>query len=112
MPGVIVGLASKNVSEPQTACKQRPLHDGPLGYRATQIQYTMQRLACRSRANGAMLGLLVGDAAGVPLEFLGRVSPSQVENALLFPGGGVLRVGRYQVKVSHISSRQMRPSAA
>lgn len=85
--------------------------------RSTRIQsnvnqYTMQRLACRNRANGAMLGLLVGDAAGVPLEFLGRVSPGQVENALLFPGGGVLRVGRYQVKVSHISSRQIRPSAA
>lgn len=58
----------------------------------------MQTSASLDRAQGSMLGLLVGDAAGVPLEFLGRVSQKQVEDALLFPGGGVFRVGRYQVK--------------
>ena len=40
-------------------------------------------------ALGAILGALVGDAAGAPLEFLGR-KPTQmeVESAMLMPGGG------------------------
>lgn len=52
-------------------------------------------------ALGALLGAAVGDAAGAPLEFIGRISPEQADEALMMPGGGVLGVGPGQVCVSH-----------
>ncbi len=49
-------------------------------------------------ALGAVLGALVGDAAGAVLEFLGRdVGPADVERALAMPGGGTWRVAPGQV---------------
>lgn len=41
-------------------------------------------------AHGAVLGALIGDAAGSVLEFLGRApTPAECERALQMPGGGV-----------------------
>lgn len=49
-------------------------------------------------AYGALLGALVGDAAGAVLEFHGRpVTPADVDRALSMPGGGVWRVAPGQV---------------
>jgi ADP-ribosyl-[dinitrogen reductase] hydrolase len=49
-------------------------------------------------AMGAVLGALVGDAAGATLEFLGRKpTPAEVERALTMPGGGCWRVGPGQI---------------
>ena len=51
-----------------------------------------------SRALGALLGALVGDAAGATLEFLGRgVEPADVERALGMQGGGVLGTAPGQI---------------
>jgi galactokinase/mevalonate kinase-like predicted kinase len=46
-----------------------------------------------ARAKGAVIGALIGDAAGGVLEFIGR-APTQVEvaHALNMPGGGVNEV--------------------
>ena len=49
-------------------------------------------------ATGAVLGALLGDAAGGVLEFLGRQPTElEVERALDMPGGGVLNLapGQY-----------------
>lgn len=56
----------------------------------------MQVPAGLDKARGTFVGLVIGDAAGVPLEF-SHVTRTSVEEALRFPGGGVWRVGRYQV---------------
>lgn len=49
-------------------------------------------------ALGAVLGALIGDAAGAVLEFLGRApSVDEVQEALRFPGGGVWRVAPGQI---------------
>lgn len=49
-------------------------------------------------AEGAVLGALVGDAAGAVLEFLGRApTQAEVERALGMPGGGVWRVAPGQI---------------
>lgn len=49
-------------------------------------------------ALGAVLGALVGDAAGAVLEFLGRaLTPEDVEHALTMPGGGTWSVAPGQV---------------
>lgn len=45
----------------------------------------------------AILGALVGDAAGAFLEFRDRVTAEDVERALTFPGGGPHRVGPGQI---------------
>lgn len=50
------------------------------------------------KAYGAILGVLVGDAAGAPLEFYrGRITDSVVKNAMKMPGGGVLGVAPGQI---------------
>jgi ADP-ribosylglycohydrolase len=49
-------------------------------------------------ALGAVLGALVGDAAGAVLEFFGRPIPEgDVEHALTMPGGGVWNVAPGQI---------------
>ena len=49
-------------------------------------------------ALGAVLGALVGDAAGAVLEFFGRaISPADVEHALTMPGGGTWQVAPGQI---------------
>ncbi len=47
---------------------------------------------------GCMLGVLVGDAAGAVLEFIGhKPDAAEINKAMQMPGGGVLRVARGQV---------------
>ncbi|MFN8549418.1 MAG: ADP-ribosylglycohydrolase family protein [Candidatus Eisenbacteria bacterium] len=49
-------------------------------------------------ATGALLGACVGDAAGAPLEFLGRApSEAEVERACAMPGGGPLGLAPGQI---------------
>jgi ADP-ribosylglycohydrolase len=49
-------------------------------------------------ALGAVLGALVGDAAGAVLEFFGRaIEPADVEHALSMPGGGTWGVAPGQI---------------
>lgn len=49
-------------------------------------------------ALGAVLGALVGDAAGAVLEFMGRaIEPSDVTHALTLPGGGTWSVAPGQI---------------
>ena len=49
-------------------------------------------------AQGALLGALIGDAAGATLEFLGREPNSdEIDHALTLPGGGVLSVAPGQI---------------
>lgn len=49
-------------------------------------------------AQGAILGSLLGDAAGATLEFLRRApTEAEIANALRLPGGGVLRVAPAQI---------------
>ncbi len=49
-------------------------------------------------ALGAVLGALVGDAAGAVLEFFGReIGPGDVEAALSMPGGGTWQVAPGQI---------------
>lgn len=49
-------------------------------------------------ALGAVLGALVGDAAGAVLEFFGRaIAPNDVEHALAMPGGGTWEVAPGQI---------------
>lgn len=51
-----------------------------------------------SNAQGALLGTLIGDAAGATLEFLGRIpTPDDLDHALTLPGGGVLCVAPGQI---------------
>lgn len=45
----------------------------------------------------ALLGALVGDAAGATLEFVKRVTPDTVARAMTMPGGGRLLVGPGQI---------------
>lgn len=45
----------------------------------------------------AMLGAFVGDALGAVLEFCEGITEGQVEEALLYPGGGAHRVGKAQI---------------
>ncbi|MBN2450862.1 MAG: ADP-ribosylglycohydrolase family protein [Lentisphaeria bacterium] len=55
-------------------------------------------MTSRSAAFGAVLGALVGDAAGAVLEFVGRaIDARDVERALTLPGGGVLELAPGQV---------------
>ena len=49
------------------------------------------------RALGAILGALVGDAAGAVLEFAGLPSTASVQAALTFPGGGWWKVAPGQI---------------
>ena len=47
---------------------------------------------------GAILGALIGDAAGAVLEFIGhQPSASEIDHAMTLPGGGVWRVAPGQV---------------
>lgn len=57
-----------------------------------QKMNTNTELSCSEQsAYGAVLGALLGDAAGGVLEFLGRQpTPAECEDALSMPGGGVL----------------------
>ncbi len=48
-------------------------------------------------ALGIIMGALVGDAAGDPLEFKKRITDQDIENALHMNGGGSLNVGKGQV---------------
>ena len=49
-------------------------------------------------AQGALLGALIGDAAGATLEFLGRAPTSyEINHALTLPGGGALSVAPGQI---------------
>jgi ADP-ribosyl-[dinitrogen reductase] hydrolase len=45
----------------------------------------------------AMLGAFVGDAAGATLEFVKRITPEMVREAMKMPGGGVWNVGPGQI---------------
>jgi ADP-ribosyl-[dinitrogen reductase] hydrolase len=45
----------------------------------------------------AVLGALVGDAAGGTLEFRGKITPELAREAMKMPGGGVLRLGPGQL---------------
>lgn len=48
--------------------------------------------------NNAMLGALVGDAAGATLEFIGQeITEEMALNAMKMPGGGPIRVGPGQI---------------
>jgi ADP-ribosylglycohydrolase len=50
------------------------------------------------RAEGAVIGALVGDAAGGVLEFFGReIEAADVEHAMTMPGGGCFRLAPGQV---------------
>lgn len=52
----------------------------------------------QGRIEGAILGALVGDAAGAPLEFLGRQpGAEEVERAMTMPGGGPWNVAPGQI---------------
>ena len=52
----------------------------------------------RDAALGAVLGALVGDAAGAVLEFFGQaITAADVEHALAMPGGGTWAVAPGQV---------------
>ena len=53
--------------------------------------------AIRNAAEGAMLGALVGDAAGATLEFKPDVSPPMLETALAMRGGGVWKTAPGQI---------------
>ena len=55
------------------------------------------KIAKINAAKGALMGSFMGDAAGAPLEFHPWITKRAVKNALLFQGGGVLRVGPGQV---------------
>ena len=49
-------------------------------------------------AEGILLGVLIGDASGAPLEFLGRKpDEAEVDRALEFPGGGAWSVAPGQI---------------
>ncbi len=59
---------------------------------------TDQSLPNRDAALGAVVGALVGDAAGAVLEFLGRpVEDADVARAMMLPGGGTWGVAPGQV---------------
>lgn len=53
--------------------------------------------AIRNAAEGAMLGALVGDAAGATLEFKAEVPPPLLETALAMRGGGVWKTAPGQI---------------
>ena len=62
------------------------------------VRSVLRSPASLDRARGAVLGALIGDAAGVPLEGLTAqrdLTESKVQEALQFPGCD--RAGRYQV---------------
>ncbi len=60
----------------------------------SQSEYSERSNAAR----GAVIGALVGDAAGATLEFMGRKpTPSEVENAMRMVGGGVWRTAPGQI---------------
>lgn len=46
---------------------------------------------------GSIIGAFVGDAAGAVLEFMDVVTDAHVDEALLFQGGGVFKVGPGQI---------------
>ena len=47
---------------------------------------------------GSIMGAFIGDAAGAVLEFcMSKINEEGVENALTFPGGGVMRVEPGQI---------------
>ena len=59
---------------------------------------TTSALPSSDAALGAVLGALVGDAAGAVLEFFGRpITSADVEHALMLPGGGTWGVAPGQV---------------
>jgi ADP-ribosyl-[dinitrogen reductase] hydrolase len=45
----------------------------------------------------AVLGALVGDAAGGTLEFRGKITPELARTAMKMPGGGVMKLGPGQI---------------
>jgi ADP-ribosyl-[dinitrogen reductase] hydrolase len=45
----------------------------------------------------AVLGALVGDAAGGTLEFRGKITPELAREAMKMPGGGVMKLGPGQI---------------
>lgn len=52
----------------------------------------------KDRVRGALWGALLGDAAGVTLEFFGKpITEKDIDMALRYPGGGAFRVGPGQV---------------
>ncbi|KAJ3082712.1 hypothetical protein HDU99_001772, partial [Rhizoclosmatium hyalinum] len=55
-------------------------------------------MTTRKHILGAVLGQMVGDAAGAPLEFFkGAITHSIAANAMTMCGGGLLRVGQGQI---------------
>jgi ADP-ribosylglycohydrolase len=64
----------------------------------TQSQPLPNNQDRHTRAKGAVIGALIGDAAGGVLEFIGR-APTQIEvaHALNMPGGGVLNLAPGQI---------------
>lgn len=48
-------------------------------------------------ALGCLVGVLVGDAAGAPLEFRGSIKDDQVKNAIRMCGGGTIGIGKGQI---------------
>lgn len=60
--------------------------------------FSMLNALNRDVADGAILGALIGDAAGATLEFLGRKpDASDVERALMMVGGGVWQTAPGQI---------------
>lgn len=59
----------------------------------------MQSEKNMDKCYGALLGVLVGDAAGAPLEFYtsGLISEEVAKSAMKMPGGGKLRIGPGQI---------------
>jgi ADP-ribosyl-[dinitrogen reductase] hydrolase len=45
----------------------------------------------------AVIGSLVGDAAGGTLEFRGKITPELAREAMKMPGGGVMQLGKGQI---------------
>lgn len=48
-------------------------------------------------ALGCIVGALVGDAAGAPLEFKKHITQADIDNAVFMKGGGPLNVGKGQI---------------
>jgi hypothetical protein len=67
----------------------------PMNTRSQPLPNNQARHAC---AKGAVIGALIGDAAGGVLEFIGR-APTQIEvaHALTMPGGGVFNLAPGQI---------------
>eukprot|EP00347_Sterkiella_histriomuscorum_P010277 403376918 len=49
------------------------------------------------KSMGCVIGAFIGDAAGGVLEFMKDITQEQVDNAMLMPGGGAMRLGNGQI---------------